>query len=116
MTDAQFYQLKYYKSHKQFKVYLNTEEDAQIIQAIKEQNNRSAFIRKALIHEVNRNSGKPSDNAEKVLVDELDHTLQHLQQKDMDKSFYEELTEFAYALKYALFAIGYMKEKENVEK
>ena len=112
MTDKEFQQKKYYASHKQYKVYLDKEQDAEVVQILDNKPNRSAFIRRALIHEVNRsNSSMPAEKAEKVLTDELDHTLLHLQDKDMHPDYYKELGEYADAIKYALFAIGYVKEK-----
>lgn len=111
MTEKEFQQKKFYANHRQYKVYLNKGEDDEVIKALDERSNRSAFIRRALIHEVNRSNSKPPYNAEKVLTDELDHTLQHLQDKDMHPDYYKELGEYADALKYALFAIVYVKEK-----
>ena len=50
MKDAlRLQQEKYYGNHKQYKVYLSTEEDADIIAALDKCKNRSLCIRNALI-------------------------------------------------------------------
>lgn len=42
-------QEKYYGNHKQYKVYLTTDTDTEIIKVLDDCDNKSAFIRKAII-------------------------------------------------------------------
>ena len=52
MTDVEYRALqqgKFYSNHKQYKVYLTTDTDEELIKAIENSDNKSAFIRRAII-------------------------------------------------------------------
>lgn len=61
MTEAEMRTLqqeKYYSNHKQYKVYLTCDVDEEIIKMLDAHSKKSAFIRKALIHEKERRYGR----------------------------------------------------------